>query len=160
MLRDAFGNVEPDGTVVTAVWRSRGMAYQAASVSVGGVATLAIQSPVQATSVAVSGAARGLAASSTLALDFSSALTGFPVTATRHADEVDIEIGPVLLASGGLAPDGAAIAVTVSDGHLTQVARGFLLHGKCFLVVAPVASDHKLDVRAEVLGATESRSIP
>ena len=154
VLRDRFGNVEPDGTQVTVEWSGPDGPARATAVTIAGVAQLSVQAPSTPGDVQITGFCRGVASAGALVLPFPPAVGEFPVIADLSSSGVNVTIGPVTGFGGSLVPDGTPVTVTVTDQAGPAGSRsGGLVTGIADVVVSSRKLVGRVTVTVSVLGA-------
>jgi hypothetical protein len=161
VLADGNGNVEPDGTQVTFDWRGPEGPSRTHAVTIAGVASMTIPAPVVPAVLTITGSCRGSVTTTTLTVEFASAVATVPVTAVRGADSMDVSVGPVLRAGGAYVPDGTVADVTVTDPAGDRLtASGPLVDGMLRLPVSGHTEPGLVTVVAQVLGTFGNVVVP
>jgi hypothetical protein len=159
LLRDRFGNVQPDGTEVHLGWTGPSGYSQAAGYTVGGVAQFAVEAPDTGGRTVFRAVCRGTAAVRPLIVQFRAVRPVIALTANRAARTVSVVVGPVTGSLGALVADGTPVTVSVVDRKGRRVqGSGQLVDGALRLVLPGSGLSGTLQVRATVLGST--RRIP
>lgn len=162
VLRDPFGNVEPDGTAVTVAWQGAGGSSRTTAVTVAGVATATVPAPEAPDTLVVTAECRGTATTAPLRLGFGPVVREVAVRGSRSDAGVAVDVGPVRRDGGAYVPDGARVSVEVRDAAgVVSAAAGRLRDGVLAVVVPPAAAwQGPLVVSAAVLGAVGTSPVP
>jgi len=160
-MHDRFGNLEPDGTLVTIAWSGSGGASQSSAVTIGGVARFSVIAPSVSGQLTVTGACRGTASMRPLKLSFGPVIARIGVVAQRSAAGIGVTIGPVRRVDGPYALDGTFVDVAASDaaGH-HAVGSGQLVRGTLTLLLPDSLAPGAVKVRVSVLGSSQSVDLP
>ncbi|TFD30673.1 hypothetical protein [Cryobacterium cryoconiti] len=160
VLRDRFGNVEPDGTQVTVEWSGAEGPARATAVTIAGVAQISVQAPSTPGDLQITGFCRGVASAGALVLPFSAAVGDFPVTADLRPAAVNVTVGPVTGYGGSLVPDGTPVSVSVTDETGPAGSRsGGLVNGTADVVVPSRKLVGRVTVTVSVLGAQTEKTL-
>ncbi|WP_157411192.1 MULTISPECIES: hypothetical protein [Actinoplanes] len=159
-LRDAHGNVEPDGTAVRLLYDGVAGEGEAASYTVGGLADFTLEAPDRAGRMRLRAECRGTTTARVLQVAFPTVDPRIPVTAARGVNEVTVTVGPVTGEMGALMVDGTPAAVTITDATgKHNDASGQLIGGSLTLTLVTDGLTGPLRVRATVLGAATTRDL-
>ena len=154
-LRDAFGNVQLDGTSVSVRWRGPDGRGAATTQTLGGVARLVLQAPSRPGVLVLRAQSRGVR-SAPLRIEVAPALERLPVSASPSGDGfVRVAVGPVLGTSGALLDDGTPVRVVVRTDDGPVAVTGRLRDGRADLEV-PVGDRVPRRAEARVLGVAAS----
>ncbi len=161
VLRDKYGNLEPDGTTVVLSWDEPEGPATATGTTIGGVARLSVQAPDRPATFQIRGTSRGTSTATALAVPFSSGVAAVPVTAQRSGPNVVATVGPVIEPHGSFVPDGSVVTLGITDatGHAVQ-ASGGLVSGTVTLTVPSAGLSGGLALTAAVLGGTGTAHLP
>ncbi|MEV4639871.1 hypothetical protein AB0J80_21240 [Actinoplanes sp. NPDC049548] len=156
VLRDRFGNVQPDGTEVNLRWEDPAGGSEADGYTVRGVAQFAIEAPGAPTTIALRGTCRGAPTARPLKVRFRAVRPTITLTARRNPKGIGVVVGPVRGSLGALVADGTPAAVSVIDakGHKAHDS-GQLVNGMYRVELPDDALSGVLSVRATVLGKTQ-----
>lgn len=154
VLADRYGNVEPDGTLVTVDWDGPGGSSRSSATTISGVAQLSLQAPTVPGAVTLTGVARGTATAAPLTLDFPAVVTDVPVEIRSDDRGLVVTVGPVDRVGGTYVPNGTVATVTLVDtaGHRISGAAG-LVDGVVELLLPTSAMVGSVTVTVTVLGA-------
>ncbi|MGL4304944.1 MAG: hypothetical protein ACRCSF_02220 [Mycobacteriaceae bacterium] len=157
VLKDFFGNIQPDGTLVTFEWEHVQGRSLASVVTLAGVAELFIPAPQLPGTIKVTARCRGISANQDILLNFASAVRSVGIAAKRVAAGVEVAIGPVQRVSGAFVPDGSIVEVEIRDNqNITARASGQLIDGILTIIFPPDARWRgPLTVTARVLGSSD-----
>ena len=121
IIRDQFGNIVIDGTLVYInIKDTDGSIRQLTSYTIGGVARLMIQNPIKAGSMQISGSVYGDVDSNKLNITFQEAAKDFKISFNFHTKE--LKIGPLIGSMGQYIADGAEVKVVLNAQHKTLEA--------------------------------------
>jgi hypothetical protein len=156
VLRDRFGNVQPDGTDVSLRWNDPAGGSGADGYTVRGVAQFAIEAPDRPATLTLRASCRGAATARPLKVPFPAVRPTITLAARRTPKGIGVVVGPVHGALGALVADGTPVSVSVIDPKGHQVhGSGQLVHGMLRLELPDDALSGMLSARATVLGETE-----
>lgn len=152
-LRDQFGNLVVDGTLV--VFRTDGPdgVGSANALTIDGRATVRIEAPDRPGIVTV-GAHVGSVQSSAVSVSFEPDVASLDVSVERSDIGVRIEVGPVTTSLGGFVPDGSQVRV-LGAGQLLGSAP--IHRGRATIEVAATPGD---ELFVDVLGARRTILVP
>lgn len=161
LLRDRYGNVEPDGTSVVVRWEGEEGASEAEALTVDGVAELSVQAPATPQTLTFTARCRGTDTVGPLRIGLASVVAVVPVSARRSATDLAVTVGPVDRTTGTFVPDGAVVALVVRDGSGHAVTgSGALVQGQVTVGLPTAGLSGPLAVTATVLGTSGSTSVP
>lgn len=151
-LRDAFGNLMPDGVIVTfSVDSPDGTSFAPATIQ-GGYATVTLEAPSYPGDVVIRARTSG-SESAALALSFAPAVVTLDVASFVAPDgTTGVEIGPVLTVRGGYPADGTLVTVRRTAGG-DLLATSSLYQGFATLPLRTTAAD---TITIEILGAQKT----
>ncbi|TFC17327.1 hypothetical protein [Cryobacterium glucosi] len=154
VLRDRFGNVEPDGTQVTVEWTGPEGAGRTTAATISGVAQLSLQAPGTPGAFQITGLCRGVHSASALTLPFAATVGTVDLSARLVDAGVFVSIGPVNRFGGTFVPDGTTARVSVVDaiGEAGSASAG-LVNGVLDILVATRPLVSPVTVTVSVLGA-------
>lgn len=160
VLTDRFGNVQPDGTLVTVEWRGPAGPARASAVTISGVAELSVQAPTLAGTVTVTASARGTATAAPLEVVYPAVVTDVPVDSRVDERGLVVTVGPVNRTGGTYVPDGTAATVVLTDraGHTVSAAAG-LVDGSVVQLLPTSAMVGAYTVTVAVLGAVTTMDV-
>lgn len=150
VIADAFGNIVPDGTTVKL--RADGpdgvLLVQAATID--GIARFVVEAPKQPGSIVFSATAAS-GAGGPLTIESLPAVEDVPAVVDRDGEQIVVAVGPVLIQTGGFAPDGTIAIVTIGDETFDVV----LDEGSGVLIIDDTSRFSESEIRVlsiEVLG--------
>ncbi len=118
ILKDDYGNIVSDGTLVTFnIKNKKGVILQTQGSTVNGQATGKILHPDHVDSWMVSAYIPGIAKSNVLNLEYKPVLSDFDVRFDKNNRE--IIVGPLISFMNQLIPDGAIVNLTIEKGDTT-----------------------------------------
>jgi hypothetical protein len=119
VIRDRFGNMLSDGTLVTfTLTEEDGTRITATSYTLSGIAQIAIQAPKQAGKLQIIGSIYGLETTPiAITLTAGPAVGNIPINITLDPNlgTITLNVGPIISALGGFIADGLPVACTVTD---------------------------------------------
>ncbi|WP_111765416.1 hypothetical protein [Nakamurella deserti] len=155
VLADRFGNVQPDGTLVTVEWEGPGGRSRSSAVTISGVAELSVQAPTAPGTVTLTAFSRGTSTAAPLTLDFPSVVATVPVDIAADERGLVVTVGPVNRTGGTFVPDGTVATVTLSDLRRNDVQASVGLVDGSGTVSLPVAAlSGPVTAAVTVLGTT------
>jgi hypothetical protein len=114
IIKDEFGNVISDGTLVSfTAENSKGIQLQAIGLSIGGVAIAKMLHPDEKETWKVDAYVTGAAKSNTINVTFKTAFSDYPVNISE--DNRRIILGPIISFMDQLAPDGLLVRLSIFD---------------------------------------------
>ncbi len=152
VLRDRYGNVEPDGTLVELTWSGPGGRGQATAPTVAGVARFGVPTPTRPGVLRLRARCRGAATGKELRLRARPAVREIPARMLPTDDGLRIEVGPVLLVTGAYVADGVPVAIRVRGSGGESRATAVLRDGSATTTVLTPAGAGAPQARVEVLG--------
>lgn len=154
VLADRYGNVQPDGTLVTIEWNGPRGRSRASAVTISGVAEMSVQAPALAGTLTVTAISRGTTTAAGLDLVFPAVVTDVPVDTRVDERGLVVTVGPVNRTGGTYVPDGTTATVTLTDraGHTVSASAG-LVDGTVEQLLPTSAMVGAYTVTATVLGA-------
>jgi hypothetical protein len=160
VLRDRYGNEQPNGTEVTLRWSDPAGRNVADAYTVRGVAEFTIEAPREPATLTLEASCRGVATARPLKVEFRTVRPVIPLTAQRRQNGVSIEIGPVRAGLGALIADGTPVSVAVLDPQNHRYERtGQLVNGMLRLTVPTDELSGVLTVQAKIFGTTERTTL-
>jgi len=112
ILRDQYGNIVSDGTLVDAyIYPKNGTVLRTQGKTVNGQALLKMLHPDHAETWRIKAFVEGIAESNTLTLDYVSVIDDFDVS--FHQKKRRIRVGPLFSFMGQLIPDGAVVTLKI-----------------------------------------------
>ncbi|MBU2996683.1 hypothetical protein KO500_09560 [Cellulophaga baltica] len=120
IIKDEFGNVISDGTLVsfTAV-NTKGIQLQAVGLSIGGVAIAKMLHPDKKDTWKVKAYVTGAAKSNAINVSFKTAFDDYPVNISK--DNRRIIVGPITSFMNQLAPDGLLVRLAINDSDKQRI---------------------------------------
>jgi len=160
VLRDRYGNVEPDGTQVTVEWTGPEGAGRTTAATISGVAQLSLQAPAMPGAFQITGFCRGVHSASALTLPFAATVGTVKMSARLVDAGVFVSIGPVNRFGGTFVPDGttARVSVADADGEAGFASAG-LVDGLLDILVPTRPLVSPVTVTVSVLGAEDVETL-
>lgn len=154
VLRDAFGNVQLDGTAVTITWTGAEGAGSTVTTTVGGIARVVLQAPSRPGPLVVRATSRGTR-SGALRVDLGPAVDELPAVGRWRDGLLEVTVGPlrrtdVATGGGALLDDGTPVDLVVRTSDGPRVVAGQLVDGRAVLSV-PVTDDGSVRVRSALV---------
>lgn len=160
LLRDRYGNVEPDGTSVMMKWVGPASSSQAEATTVAGVAEVSVQVPSTPQTFTLTAQCRGTDTTSPLRLAFAAVVTDVPLVVHRSPPNLSVTIGPINRNTGNFVPDGTTATVVALDGQGHRVSgTGELVDGGVTVLMPSDGLVGAVTVTADVLGTSRSISV-
>ncbi|MGB5371457.1 MAG: hypothetical protein WBN18_13595, partial [Flavobacteriaceae bacterium] len=114
VLKDLYGNILSDGTLVTfKITDAEGMLLQTTGTSLNGIAEAKLLHPTHQDNWRVMAFIAGAAKSNDLAIDFDQAVTDFEIKLAQHGRF--LSVGPIKSFMDQMIPDGLPIQMEVSN---------------------------------------------
>ncbi|MDQ1287349.1 MAG: hypothetical protein QG622_914 [Actinomycetota bacterium] len=154
LLRDPYGNVEPDGTLVTLTGNGPDGSWSLTGVAVGGVARFAVQAPDLPGTVQLAATCHGTVSRNPLSVGFAANGVTLPATAVRDGDDLVVDVGPIHDGTGAQVADGSEVTVAVTDGAGRTVRNvRATVDGRIRLRLAVASLLRPVTVRISALGS-------
>jgi hypothetical protein len=157
VLRDRFGNVQPDGTQVLFEWVSGTGTGRIASETIAGVATIYVQAPSRPDSLEIVAQSRGVS-SKLFVISFESAIRAFDVDISLSSTGYVVDMGPIERQDGSLVTDGTRVTVQVE--HPDRIDRYFASTTDGTASVNVMDTQGGFTVTVDVLGRAIEVSVP
>lgn len=122
ILKDEFGNIVSDGTMVNfIITNNAGTILESSAGSIDGIATVKVLHPSEEDSWEIQANVTGMAQSDILQLNFKAALEDFPIILLEY--EKILKVGPIKSFMNQIIPDGAEVVLKIENSKGDVVAR-------------------------------------
>lgn len=152
ILKDRYGNVVSDGTLVTFLIANSNRGHlKTTGLSIGGIAKASLLHPAEKEQWEVTAFVTGAAKSNTISVAFEQAISDFEVSFSEGRRTVTV--GPVKSFMNQIVPDGIAVILSIydSDGKHLDTKKKTTKKGMCLFKLPSEYfknGSHRLDVRA------------